>query len=149
MREKERKSSNKSRQAYRHPVPGRGELLARLTESGRPMDTDQLMRELGLKGQKTRGLLADQLHKMLRAGQIIQNRKGEFCLTGKLELVTGTVVGHPDGFGFVRRDEGGEDLYLSAREMRSVFDGDRVALRIVGQDRRGRAEGKVVEIRIE
>ncbi|MDH5215106.1 MAG: ribonuclease R, partial [Gammaproteobacteria bacterium] len=36
--------------------------------------------------------------------------------------------------------------YLSAREMRSVFDGDRVALRVVGLDRRGRAEGRVVEV---
>ena len=63
-----------------------------------------------------------------RAGQIIENRRGEYCLTAKLDLVTGIVSGHPDGFGFVRRDDGdGDDVYLSAREMRSLFDGDRVA----------------------
>jgi ribonuclease R len=117
-----------------------------LTEIGRPLKTDQLMAELGLKGQKTRGLLIDQLQKMLRAGQIIENRRGEYCLTQKLELLAGTVLGHQDGFGFVRRDDGADDVYLSAREMRSVFDGDRVALRIVGEDRRGRPEGRVVEI---
>jgi ribonuclease R len=127
-------------------VPGRTELLAKLSEFGRPMKTDQLMTALGLKGQKTRGLLADQLYKMLRAGQIIENRRGEYCLIQKVELVAGLVLGHRDGFGFVRRDDGGEDVYLSAREMRSVFDGDRVALRIVGLDRRGRAEGRIVEV---
>lgn len=131
---------------YKHPIPGRAELLATLTEFGRPMKTDQIMAALNLKGQKTRGLLADQLHKMLRAGQIIENRRGEYCLTQKLELIAGTVLGHRDGFGFVRRDDDGDDVYLSAREMRSVFDGDRVALKIVGLDKRGRAEGRIVEV---
>ena len=41
-----------------------------------------------------------------RAGQILENRRGEFCLTAKLDLVTGTVSGHRDGFGFVVRDDG-------------------------------------------
>jgi cold shock CspA family protein len=135
-----------TKKTYKHPIPGRSELLATLTEFGRPMKTDQIMAALGLKGQKTRGLLADQLQKMLRGGQIIENRRGEYCLTQKLELIAGTVLGHRDGFGFVRRDDSGDDIYLSAREMRSVFDGDRVAVRIVGLDKRGRAEGRVVEV---
>ncbi len=146
MRKKQRKTATESKKPYRHPVPGRNELLAKLTETGRPLTTDQLMKELGLKGQKTRALLTDQLLKMLRAGQIIENRRGEYCLTQKLELITGTVQGHRDGFGFVRRDDGGDDVYLSAREMRAVFDEDRVALRIVGLDQRGRPEGRVVEV---
>jgi ribonuclease R len=146
LKKKQRKTVPESNKPYRHPVPGRNKLLAKLTETGRPQTTDQLMKELGLKGQKTRDLLADQLLKMLRAGQIIENRRGEYCLTQKLELIAGTVLGHRDGFGFVRRDDGGDDVYLSAREMRAVFDGDRVALRIVGLDQRGRPEGRVVEV---
>ena len=43
-------------------------------------------------------------------------------------------------------DDGDDDVYLSAAQMRSVFDGDRVAIRIVGEDRRGRPEGKLVEV---
>jgi ribonuclease R len=84
---------------------------------------------------------------MVRKGQVIENRRGEFCLTAKLDLVTGIVSGHRDGFGFVVRDDGEpEDIYLSAREMRSIFDGDRVAVRIARLDRRGRAEGELVDI---
>ena len=45
---------------------------------------------------------SDNLNKMVRAGQIIENRRGEFCLLEKLELITGTVSGHQDGFGFLR-----------------------------------------------
>jgi ribonuclease R len=46
----------------------------------------------------------------------------------------------------VVRDDGEGDLYLSPNEMRAVLHRDRVKARIVGQDRRGRAEGRVVEI---
>ncbi|MGH8166728.1 MAG: ribonuclease R family protein, partial [Woeseiaceae bacterium] len=39
-----------------------------------------------------------------------------------------------------------DDVYLSAREMRSLIDGDRVAIKIVGRDHRGRPEGKLVDV---
>src|SRR5690606_39586021 len=63
----------------------------------------------------------------------------------KVDLVTGIVQGHRDGFGFVLRD-GADDVYLSNRQMSKVFHGDRVAVQIMGLDRRGRPEGKIVEV---
>ncbi len=110
------------------------------------MKLDDLMQAFELKGQRMRAALQETLDRMVRAGQIIENRRGEFCLTEKLELIAGTVSSHRDGFGFVLRDDGDEDVYLSAREMRSLIDGDRVAIRIAGRDYRGKPEGKVVEI---
>jgi len=135
------------KKGYKHPIPSRNDLLEFLETAGRPIKADRIMSKLGLQGQRTRGLLVDRLYKMVRAGQVIENRRGEFCLTAKLDLITGVVSGHRDGFGFVIRDDGvSDDVYLSAREMRSIFDGDRIALKIVGKDRRGKPEGEVVEI---
>lgn len=131
---------------YQHPLPARNELLDFLRDAGKPMKIEPLLSGFGLKGQRMRERLMEQLRGMVTAGQIIENRRGEFCLIERLNLITGSVIGHPDGFGFVRRDEGGDDVYLSAREMRSLFHGDRVAIRIVGEDRRGRPEGKLVEV---
>ena len=132
--------------AYKHPVPGRTELLDHFETEGKPLKPDAVLAAFGLKGQKMRSQLVDRLYAMVRAGQLIENRRGEFCLSAKLDLVTGTVVGHKDGFGFVVRDGGGDDVFLSAREMRPLFDGDRVAVKIVGTDRRGKPEGDLVEI---
>lgn len=58
----------------------------------------------------------------------------------------GVVHGHRDGHGFVQRDDGQPDLYLSPNEMRAVLHRDRVKVRIIGYDRRGRPEGRVTEI---
>ena len=56
-------------------------------------------------------------------------------------------MGHRDGYGFARPLEGeAEDLFLSAREMYQVFDGDEVLASVAGLDRRGRAEGQIVEV---
>jgi len=63
-----------------------------------------------------------------------------------LEEVEGTVQGHRDGHGFFIRDDGNADIYLPPNEMRAVLHKDRVKVRVVRYDRRGRPEGKVVEI---
>ena len=63
-----------------------------------------------------------------------------------LDEIEGTVQGHRDGHGFVARDDGEPDIYLPPNEMRAVLHRDRVKVRIVRQDRRGRPEGRVLEI---
>ena len=66
--------------------------------------------------------------------------------SGLLDEVEGIVQGHRDGHGFVARDDGAADIYLPPNEMRAVLHKDRVKVRIVRSDRKGRPEGRVVEI---
>ena len=65
---------------------------------------------------------------------------------GLLEEIEGTVLGHRDGHGFVRRDDGAADIFLAPNEMRAVLHLDRVKVRVLRLDRKGRPEGRVVEI---
>jgi ribonuclease R len=60
--------------------------------------------------------------------------------------VEGTVLGHRDGHGFVRRDDGEPDIYLSPQEMHSVLHRDRVRVRVTRLDRKGRPEGRILDI---
>ena len=79
-------------------------------------------------------------------------RKKENCIknisqtSGLLDEVEGTVQGHRDGHGFVLRNDGEPDIYLPPNEMRAVLHKDRIKLRIVRSDRKGRPEGRVLEI---
>lgn len=146
-RKTEKSKRSKKSSPYKHPIPSPNELIDFLNKAGKPLKIKEILVFFELKGQRMRSLLEDRLYAMVRAGQILENRRGEFCLTSKLDLVTGTVSGHRDGFGFVVRDDGEpDDVYLSAAQMRSLFDGDRVAIRVTGVDRRGRAEGELVDI---
>ncbi|MFN5047442.1 ribonuclease R [Roseateles sp.] len=60
--------------------------------------------------------------------------------------VEGRVQGHRDGHGFLTPDDGQLDIYLSAQEMQAVMHGDRLRVRVLRFDKRGRPEGKVLEI---
>ncbi|WP_413785824.1 ribonuclease R [Aquabacterium sp.] len=60
--------------------------------------------------------------------------------------IVGTVQGHRDGHGFVQADDGDASVFLPPQEMRSVMHRDRVKVRVVRFDRRGRPEGLVLEI---
>ena len=75
-----------------------------------------------------------------------QNIKNVKHTSALLEELEGVVQGHRDGHGFVIRDDGDADIYLAPNEMRAVLHKDRVKVRIVRSDRKGRPEGRVVEI---
>ena len=77
---------------------------------------------------------------MVRDGQLLMNRRGGYAVARKLDLVAGTVIANPDGFGFLKCDDGGEDLFLPPGELRKALHGDRVLASITGVDRRGRRE---------
>ena len=84
---------------------------------------------------------------MERDGQLASNRKGGYGTLDRLNLVKGRVIGHSEGYGFVSPlGSNGDDIYLSSAQMRRVFDGDIVLVRIAGWDRRGRPEGTLVDV---
>ena len=64
-------------------------------------------------------------------------------LVGDIE---GTVEGHRDGHGFVHPASGEASIYLAPQEMRSVLHRDRVRVRVLRLDRKGRPEGRVLDI---
>ncbi|MFW5724693.1 MAG: ribonuclease R, partial [Halochromatium sp.] len=131
---------------YDNPIPSREFILETLTEHAAPADFDEVASLLGLSSDEDRVALERRLGAMVRDGQLLRNRREAFCLVNKRDLVAGRVIGHPDGFGFVKPDDGGDDLYLYPKEMRALFHGDRIVARVTGKDRRGRLEGAVVEI---
>jgi ribonuclease R len=120
-------------------------ILRELADAGVPLPPAEVAARLGLK-RRRQHLFDECVATLERDGRILVNRKGELCIAAKLDLVTGTVQGHPDGYGFLVPDAGGDDLYLSSREMHKVLHGDRATAKRIGFDRRGRPEGEIVDV---
>jgi ribonuclease R len=125
--------------------PGREEILEVLRAAPLPLTPLQLGEHYRLAGEQFE-VLNRRVNAMERDGQLLPNRKGVLLLASKLELVAGRVQGHRDGFGFLIPDHGGQDLFLSNREMQKVMHGDRVLVKHVGEDSRGRPEGRIIEV---
>ena len=105
-----------------------------------------LCQRLGLDDPNAIEALRRRLIAMERDGQLVSNRKGAYAVVDKFDLVRGRVQGHRDGYGFVMPLGGGEDIYLTNRQMRKVFDGDEVLVRKGQTDFRGRIEGAIIEV---
>lgn len=133
-------------QNYDNPIPSREYILEVLDESPGPMSHRALCRALKLSGDDQIEALRRRLIAMERDGQVMSNRKGAYGRVDRMALVRGRVQGHRDGYGFLIPAEGGDDIYLTNRQMRKVFDGDEVLVRPEGEGFRGRIEGVIVEV---
>jgi ribonuclease R len=133
-------------QKYENPIPSREFIMLLLEQSETPLSRQQIAESLKIESEEQHEALRRRLRAMERDGQVHFNRRGGYGLVSKMNLVRGRVIGHADGFGFLVPDEGGDDIFLSARQMHACLHGDRVVARISGVDRRGRREGSIVEV---
>ena len=130
---------------YEFPLPSREFIEQVLADRGVPLSLADLVDAMDIASHE-REFFERRLFAMERDGQLVRNRRNAYLLPNKADLIRGTVQGHPDGYGFLVPDGEGQDIFLGPNEMREVLHGDRALVRIAGTDRRGRPEGKLVEV---
>ena len=133
-------------QKYLKPIASRELILEYLKHRGKPANFEHIADDLNLSSEEDLEALRRRLNAMCRDGQLNLNRRDGYGPLDKMNLIAGRVQGHRDGFGFLVPDDASQDLTLSARQMRRVFDGDRVMVRIMGLDYKGRREASIVEV---
>jgi len=139
--------SAEDKQKYSHPIPNRDFIAGLLKDYNKPLSIPQLMNQLDLSCDAESKALKNRLRAMERDGQIDFNRRSkQYRLIQENDLVTGRVIGHREGFGFLARDDGGKDLFLSKSQMLKLFDKDQVQVRITGIDQRGREQASLVKV---
>jgi len=138
--QKEREASN-----YENPIASRELILEVIHEEG-AMSHDHLLDRLEIQTPDQREALRRRLNAMVRDGQLIRNRRDGYIPVNEEDLISGRVIAHADGFGFLVPDDGGDDLFLHGRQMRTLLHGDRAVVQVSGIDRRGRREGAVINV---
>lgn len=131
---------------YEQPIPSRELILQLLEKGGRPTGRKQIAEAFALESEDQLEALRRRLRAMERDGQLLFNRRQQYCLVDSHDLIPGRILSYADGFGFLKPDDAGEDLFLSPREMNRVLHNDRALVRISCVDRKGRREGKIVEV---
>ncbi|MGV6817707.1 MAG: ribonuclease R [Thiotrichales bacterium] len=138
--------AEREKNKYERPIASRELILKLLEDAGGPLTRGELAEQLQIESEDELEALRRRLRAMERDGQVLRNRRGGYLPVSGEHLIRGRVSAHPDGFGFLIPEDGGDDLFLSPKEMRSLLHGDRAVARIIGVDRRGRREGALVEV---
>lgn len=120
--------------------------LEALRRAGQPLPLHEVAAVCGATSKPAQQRLQQMLMDLERNGEVIRNRRGEYCLRERIGLAVGRISGHRDGHGFLQPDDRSAPIYLAHRQMQQVIHGDRAAVRITGHDRRGRPEGTIVEV---
>jgi ribonuclease R len=128
-----------------NPAVDGNSILQALTAARAPLTPQDLAGRLHISDE-ARPDFNSELEELERSGRVVRNRAGLLLVAARANLISGQVQGHREGYGFLVRDDDGQDLVLSEHEMSKVLHGDRVLARVAGTDRRGRPEGEIVEV---
>lgn len=123
----------------------REEILGIMNEAGRPLALRELGKGLGVRERdkrKFKGLV----NELLTEGVLVKTKGQLIGLPTKMDLVTGKVSCHRDGYAFVIPVEGEGDVYIPPRNLREVMHGDKVLVRVERVKKDGKKEGKIVRI---
>lgn len=132
---------------YDKPIASREFLLSMLEEKGHPMSFAQFCKALNYKSEQQVIAVKRRLRAMENAGQLVFTKFKQYAIATKSDVITGEVIGHRDGFGFLKPDEGEKDLYIPYHEMRNLLHGDVVEARVTeSNDSKGRQEVKILNV---
>ncbi|MDD8059953.1 MULTISPECIES: ribonuclease R [Shewanella] len=131
---------------YDNPIPSREYILEYLRAQKSPVSRDKIAQALNITEEEPLEALRRRLRAMERDGQLVFTRGQSYGLPERMDLLSGSVIGHRDGFGFFKPDEGGDDLFINNRDMLMYFHGDKVLAQKAGTDRRGRREARIVRL---
>jgi len=136
----------REQEKYENPIPSREFILEHIKQRQQPAYFEELAAELKLDGEEALFALKKRLRAMERDGQLLFTKTRRYGLVDDLDLVKGTVLGHRDGFGFLKRELGGPDWYIPNFEMQRLLPGDVVlasAGEIKGKDK---VEARIVRV---
>jgi ribonuclease R len=130
-------------QRYENPIASRELLLKHLSEAPEPLSAERLAKRLGMRTDAQRDALTKRLAAMVRDGQAVEGPKG-FATAAEAERLAGLVRGRTNGDVLVLPDDFSGALLLARADTASLMHGDRVEVRAVGTNERGRRVARLI-----
>ena len=132
---------------YENPVASREYLLSILSEytntSEGGLSYVDICAKLNAADEDSRIGIQRRLRAMEREGQVLFNRDKKYEVQKQDELIRGRVIGHRDGFGFLKHSDTEKDLFIAIGQMSTLIHDDIVEGTLGQTDRKGRTEFRV------
>ncbi|MCI0515921.1 ribonuclease R [candidate division KSB1 bacterium] len=124
----------------------RQEILNFLTHnSPQTFKVKEIARQMGIP-QRSYQTFKQNLIELVREGKIIQYQKSQFGLAKMSLELTGELHVKTQGYGYVKRDDGGEEIFISQKNMGFALHQDKVRVKLLAHTTKAETEGVVVEI---
>lgn len=131
---------------YKNSIPSREYISSWLKKCQDLISQKKIERKFGIIHQEEKKALRRRLRAMERDGQIIYTKNRCYINPDNIKVVQGKVIGHKDGYGFLRIETSQDDLWLSSEQMKFCIHGDVILAYIVNSDRKGRNSAKFLKI---
>ncbi|QNS01731.1 MAG: ribonuclease R [Buchnera aphidicola (Pentalonia nigronervosa)] len=137
-----------TKDTYKHKVfiPSRERIILWLKKRKGLISQKNLEKKFDIDNIESKQALRRRLRAMERDGQIIYTQNHCYISSDNLQIVTGKVIGHKNGYGFLRTETLKEDLWLSTNQMKSCIHGDIILAHVKNSDKKNRNAAKVLKI---
>ncbi|MBI5788637.1 MAG: ribonuclease R [Candidatus Schekmanbacteria bacterium] len=110
-----------------------------------PLTVAQITKGMGLPKASSK-VLSRSIKQLVKEGALICVLGDRYGVPQRMDLISGHVQIHQNGFGFLIPDKGGEDVFLNERNLREIMDGDKVIVQVEHWEKGRKREGRVIRI---
>ncbi len=118
-------------------------LEARKTDG---MRKTEIRRHLNIRSENEMDAFREGFRQLLTNGAVIKQNRGRYVLASAAELIKGTISVHRRGFGFVKPDDNGSDIFIPPKNMGTAISGDRVLVAVTEKENERGPAGSVMKI---
>lgn len=124
-----------------------GQILATLTKSpDQGFNYKQIAKKLNITDAPGRELVQEILREQTKLGNVLEIYHGKYKVKIARGYITGTVDMTRSGYGFISTDDLEDDVFVSAKNLKTALHGDKVKVWLYAKRKGARPEGEVVEI---
>jgi ribonuclease R len=136
-----RKSSGISKESLTEQILA---TLSKSPEQG--FNYKQISKRLNITDPSAKQLVAGILRDLTKLGKVQEIYQGKYRVKQARGYITGTVDMTRMGYGFISTDDLEEDVFVTAKNLKTALHGDKVKVWLYARRKGARPEGEVVEI---
>jgi len=123
------------------------QVVATLTKSGdQAFNYKQIAKRINVTDTPGKQMVSDILRDLSKSGAVQEIFHGKYKVKLSRGYITGTVDMTRMGYGFIKTDDIEEDVFVSAKNLKTALHGDKVKVWLYAKRKGARPEGEVVEI---